>query len=69
MGIVALIAFWGMNVKLWVGTGELRLSLLFAAIWGVSLVGMGMLGIGHFFVAVEALLVIVMFFTERANAL
>ena len=69
MGMFALIAFWGMAVKLWIGTGDLRLPLLFAAIWGVSLVGMGMLGVGHLFVAVEAVLVIAMFFTERAKSL
>ena len=69
MGMLALVAFWGMNVKLWIGTGDLRLSLIFAAIWVVSLLGMGMLEMGHFFIAAEALLVIVMFFTERAKTL
>lgn len=67
MGLIALVAFWGMNVKLWVGTGDLRLPLIFAAIWGVSLLAMGMLGVGQFFVVVEAILVIVVFFTERSK--
>ena len=69
MGIIALIAFWGLTVKLWIGTGDLRLPLIFAAIWGVSLVGMSMLGVGHFFIAVEAVLVIALFFTDRAKTL
>ena len=69
MGLIALVAFWGMAVKLWMGTGDLRLPLIFAAIWVVSLIAMTMLGLGQVFVAVEALLVIVMFFTERSKAL
>ena len=67
MGLVTLVAFWGMNVKLWMATNALRLPLLFGAIWGASLVGLGMVGLGHFFIAVEALLVIILFFAERAT--
>ena len=69
MGLIALVAFWAMTVKLWIGTGDLRLPMGFAAVWVVSLIAMTQLGVGHLFVAIEALLVIVMFFTERSKTL
>jgi len=69
MGLLALCAFWGMNVKLYISTNSLRLPLIFAAIWGVGLIAMGMLGAGQLFIVVEAILVIAIFFTEKSKSL
>lgn len=69
MGLIAFVGFWVMTVKLWVTTGDARLPLAFAAIWGASMFTMGMLGVGRFFIAVEILLVIIIFFTEKTRSL
>jgi len=65
MGLIAMIAFWAMAVKLWISTGSFRLPLIYAAIWFASMFLMGFFGIGQFFIAVEALLVISMVFTVK----
>jgi hypothetical protein len=65
MGLIAMIAFWAVAVKLWIGTGSLRLPLIFVAIWVASMFLMGFFGIGQFFIAVEALLVISMVFVDK----
>ena len=69
MGLIALIAFWGLNGKLWISTGDIRLPLIFAALWGASLFGMGMLGLGQFFIVAEVALIIAIFFTEKSKSL
>ena len=58
IGPIALIAFWGLAIKLWIVDGP-KLPLIFFGLWLVGRLGFRPLGIsGFLFVPFEALLAV-----------
>jgi hypothetical protein len=65
MGLVALIAFWGLAIRLWMIDGP-KIPLIFIAIWLVALFAIPALGWpGFIFLSVEALLAAILLIVER----
>jgi hypothetical protein len=65
MGIVALVAFWGLAIRLWMVDGP-KIPLVFIALWTVALFGFPMLHwAGYFFVAFECILGAILLIVER----
>ena len=68
MGLVALIAFWCLAIRLWMIDGP-KIPLIFIAIWLVALFAIPALGWpGFVFLAVEALLAAVLLIVERCKS-
>jgi hypothetical protein len=65
MGLVALIAFWCLAIRLWMIDGP-KIPLIFIAIWLVALFAIPALGWpGFIFLSVEALLAAILLIVER----
>jgi len=64
-GLIALVAFWLVAIRLWVVDGP-KVPLIFMAIWVAAYFGFPLLGIRSlFFIAFEALLTALLLIVER----
>jgi uncharacterized membrane protein len=64
-GLIALVAFWLVAIRLWVVDGP-KVPLIFMAMWAAAYFGFPHLGIrGGFFVAFEALLTVILLIVEK----
>ena len=64
-GLIALVAFWLVAVRLWVVDGP-KVPLIFMAMWAAANFGFPLLGIrGGFFVAFEALLTVILLIVAK----
>jgi hypothetical protein len=69
MGFVALIAFWGVAIRLWMVDGP-KIPLVFIALWTVGFFVFPMLHwSGYFFVALECILAVILFIVERYKSM
>jgi hypothetical protein len=67
-GLIALVAFWLVAIRLWLVHGP-KVPLIFMAIWLTAYVGFPLLGIGGGFrVAFEAMLTAILLIVERYQA-
>ena len=67
--VIALIAFWGAAVRLWM-LDEPKIALVFVALWVVGFVGFPMLHWpGAFFLAYECILAAILLIIDRYKSL
>jgi len=67
--LIALIAFWGAAIRLWM-LDEARIALVFIALWLLGFFGLPMLHLsGSFFVAYECILAAILLIIERYKSL
>jgi dolichyl-phosphate-mannose--protein O-mannosyl transferase len=64
-GLIALVAFWVVAIRLWLVDGP-KVPLIFIAIWAAGYFGFPLMGVrGFFFIAFEALLTAILLIIER----
>ena len=70
MGLIALVAFWAMVVRVWIVDGP-KIPLFFSALWVGSFFGVGFLAPENpfIFIAIEALLTVVLIIVDRAKSI
>ena len=67
--VIALIAFWGAAIRLWM-LDEPKIALVFIALWVVGFFGFPMLHWpGAFFLAYECILAAILLIIERYKSL
>ncbi|HYT58763.1 MAG TPA: hypothetical protein VEL06_01245 [Haliangiales bacterium] len=67
--VIALIAFWGAAIRLWM-LDEPKIALVFVALWVVGFFGFPMLHWpGTFFLAYECILAVILLIIERYKSL
>jgi hypothetical protein len=65
MGLIPLIAFWVVAIRLWIIEGP-KIPLIFIALWLAGLFGFPALGWpGYLFMAFEALLAAILLIVEK----
>jgi len=69
MGLVALIAFWGVAIRLWMIDGP-KIPLIFIGLWALGFFGFPMLHwSGIFFIAYECILAAILLIIERYKSM
>lgn len=69
MGLVALIAFWGVAIRLWMVDGP-KIPLIFIALWALGFFVFPMLHwSGYFFWAFECMLTVILLLVERYKSM
>jgi len=69
MGLVALIAFWGVSIRLWAVDGA-KIPLIFIAVWLLGFFGFPILHwSGMFFLAFECILAVILLIIERYKSM
>lgn len=64
-GLIALVAFWVVAIRLWIVDGP-KVPLVFMAIWAAGYFGLPALGAGGYFVvAFQAVLAAILLLVER----
>jgi hypothetical protein len=64
-GLIALVAFWVVAIRLWIVDGP-KVPLVFMAIWAAGYFGLPALGVqGYFVVAFQAVLAVILLIVER----
>jgi hypothetical protein len=68
-GLIALIAFWGAAIKLWLLDGP-KIPLVFIALWVLAFFGFPRLGwSGFVFLAFECAMAVILLITDRYKAM
>ena len=69
MGLVVLIAFWGVAIRLWMVDGP-KIPLVFIALWALGFFIFPMLHwSGYFFLALECILAVILLIVERYKSM
>lgn len=69
MGLIALLAFWGVAIKLWAMDGP-KIPLVFIALWLLGYFGMPLLHwSGLYFLAFECVLAVILLIIERYKSM
>jgi hypothetical protein len=69
MGLVALLAFWGVAIRLWIVDGP-KIPLVFMALWALGFFVFPMLRwSGYFFLAFECILAVILLLVERYRSM
>ena len=69
MGLVALIAFWGVAIRLWMVDGP-KIPLFFIALWALGFFVFPRLHwSGYFFLAFECFLAVILLIIERYKSM
>ena len=69
MGLIALIAFWGVAIRLWVVDGP-KIPLVFIALWSLGFFGIPFLHwSGFVFLAFECVLAVILLIIERYKSM
>ena len=69
MGLVALIAFWGVSIRLWAVDGA-KIPLIFIAVWLLGFFSFPLLHwSGMFFLAFECILAVILLIIERYKSM
>jgi hypothetical protein len=64
-GLIALVAFWVVAIRLWIVDGP-KVPLVFMAIWAAGYFRLPALGVqGYFVVAFQAVLAVILLIVER----
>ena len=65
MGVIVLVAFWALAIRLWLTEGP-KIPLIFIGLWLLGFFGFPFLGIaGYFFLAFEAILAAILILIEK----